>query len=78
LLKCNEIARILSSGEDVSWMKQAQLKMHLAMCKHCSRYAEQLHMIAGSARRLFASQSEQDLEKLEAQVIREHSSKKTD
>lgn len=57
-------------------MKQAQLKLHLTMCKHCSRYAEQLRMINSSARRLFSSHSEEQLEKLEAKVIRENSSKK--
>lgn len=72
MLKCNEIARILSSAEEMSWMKQAQVKMHLAMCKHCSRYAEHLRSIAASAKRLFASHSESDIEELEAKIIREN------
>ena len=72
MLKCSEIARILSSGEETSWMKQAQMKMHLAMCKHCSRYAEQLRSIAASAGKLFASHSKEELAELEAKIIRDN------
>ena len=54
MLRCKEIIRILSSHEDLSWIRRAELRMHLLMCKHCSRYATQLKMMKNAYGKLFA------------------------
>ncbi len=76
MLKCKEIARLLSSGEDLSWMKKAELSMHLAMCKHCAKYAGQLKVITRSARQLFKATPPSQLNELEKKIIRDNSSRK--
>lgn len=34
-------------------MRRAELKMHLIMCKHCSRYAAHLAMLKDGFKKLF-------------------------
>lgn len=54
MLPCKEVVRILSSHEDLSWRKRAELRMHLLMCKRCSRYAAHLKIMRQGFRKLFA------------------------
>lgn len=56
MLSCNEMMRLGASGEleEASWGTRFRVTMHLAMCRHCRRYARQLRMIADAARRIAA------------------------
>lgn len=44
VLSCREVTQ--SAGDyldsDVSWSRRMQIRLHLAMCRHCRRYVEQL------------------------------------
>lgn len=62
MLPCKEIVRILSSQEEpskqLSWSRRAELRLHLMMCKHCSRYATHLDMMRAGFKKLFAKTTE--------------------
>ena len=48
MLKCREVteqASALIDGE-LSWMPRLQMRLHLAMCKHCSRFVRQLRLLS--------------------------------
>jgi anti-sigma factor RsiW len=47
MLNCREVteqASGLIDGE-LSWMQRLQMRLHLAMCKHCSRFIGQLRLL---------------------------------
>jgi anti-sigma factor RsiW len=47
MLNCREVtehASGLIDGE-LSWMQRLQMRLHLAMCKHCSRFVRQLRLL---------------------------------
>ena len=80
MLPCKEIVRLLSSGEALPLMKRAELKMHLMMCKHCSRYSKHLVMLADGFKRLFQEKAKVDpsqVERVEKKVIEEVEKKKS-
>lgn len=64
MISCKEIAHILSSEEDLSVMRKAELRMHLLMCKHCSNYNKQLKVLKTGMQTLFRKRSEYDPDKL--------------
>lgn len=37
--------------QDAGWIRRLSLRMHLAMCRHCRRYARQLDRLGAEARR---------------------------
>jgi hypothetical protein len=53
MIPCKEVAKLLSSDQVASlrWWKRVELRLHLAMCKHCSRFARQLQQLRAAARR---------------------------
>lgn len=76
MLPCKDIVRILSSqdssADELSWMKRAELRMHLLMCKHCSRYASQLKMMKHGFKKLFSRITQVDqgnIKRLEDDII---------
>jgi hypothetical protein len=73
MIPCKEIVFILSSDAEISWMKRAELKMHLMMCRHCSNYSVQLGMLKNGFIKLFsemASTSAEEVKNLEDEIIR--------
>jgi hypothetical protein len=55
MLSCKEVTTLIASGALArgSWKERAGARLHLMMCRHCSRYAAQLRAIAAEARRLY-------------------------
>ncbi|MEK6704986.1 MAG: hypothetical protein AABZ06_04295 [Bdellovibrionota bacterium] len=79
MLPCKEIVRLISSGEYLPLIKKAELRMHLMMCKHCSRYSKHLLMLSDAFRKLFAAKTKMDqtqVESLKKQVLEEIDRKK--
>lgn len=75
MLSCREIAKILSSKEELSLIKRTELRMHLLMCKHCSNYNKQLNLMKESFQNLFKKKSTIEKEKvvkLENDIIKKH------
>lgn len=52
MISCKQVATLLSSDQlaSLSWWKRAEVRMHLAMCRYCSRFARQLRQIRMAAR----------------------------
>ena len=72
MLKCKEIVRILSSDEPLSFLRKAELKMHLAMCGNCSRYAKHLNIMQDSFIQLFKKKTavgQSEVKQLEDKVL---------
>ena len=74
MLRCNELVRMLASDQfqDASRIRRFSLRMHLAMCRHCRRYARQLDLIGAEARRSWTATDadESALQRIE-QALRE-------
>jgi hypothetical protein len=58
MLPCKEIVRILSSEEDIGVRRKMELKMHLAMCRHCSAYRKHLELMKKGFKGLFSKMTE--------------------
>ncbi len=78
MLSCREIVRLMSSHEELSWTRRAELRMHLMMCKHCSAYAKHLKMMRDGFKKLFSKKTQvpsSEVEALERHII-EHEVKR--
>ena len=44
MLKCKDVAELASRyvDNDLGVMQRTQMRLHLMMCKHCSRYVRQI------------------------------------
>lgn len=53
MIRCRAVAELLSSDQlrDVGLLKRLEVKLHLAMCRYCSRFAKQLEQLRSAARR---------------------------
>ena len=72
MLRCKEVARKIASDEfaEAGWRDRMAVRLHLAMCRHCRRYAVQLRAIGAAARNIWSHRS-QDLatvEQLEREI----------
>ncbi len=52
MYRCSEVVRLIASDEYLAGgvLKKLGIRLHLAMCKHCARYARQLRALAASLR----------------------------
>lgn len=66
MLPCKEIVRILSSEEDIGMLRKMELRMHLAMCSHCSAYRKHLGLMKSGFKRLFSEMTETDSSSVKA------------
>jgi hypothetical protein len=47
MIRCKELVKIVSSStEHLSWAKRMEIKLHLMMCTHCTRYVAHLEALA--------------------------------
>ena len=58
-MACEEIARIVASGElaGSTLQRRLALRVHLLMCRHCRRYVGQLRAIDAAARQRWGAGS---------------------
>lgn len=56
MLTCREVTTMIGSDSLVrsTWSTRIGVRLHLMMCRHCSRYAAQLRAIAAEARRAYS------------------------
>lgn len=49
---CRDVARLIASDalNDSGWWRRALVRLHLAFCKHCKRYAGDLRTIGRAGR----------------------------
>ncbi len=73
MLCCQEVARQIASDEftEANLWQRLQVRLHLLMCRHCRRYAVQLHSIDETARNLWGphTQDPSTLERLEGEIM---------
>ena len=73
MLCCQEVARQIASDEfkEANVWQRLWVRLHLLMCRHCRRYAVQLHAIDETARNLWGPHTEDPstLERLERDII---------
>lgn len=73
MLSCKSVVKIISSEPDLPFMKKAELKLHLMMCHHCSRYLAHIKMLKASVAELIGNRvnsvDDDQLEKFEEEVI---------
>lgn len=53
MMNCKQAVRMLSSEEQLSWPRKVELRLHLLMCQHCSKYAKQLELLKSGFKTLF-------------------------
>jgi hypothetical protein len=58
MLSCKDVTQLLSESMDTSLPigKRISMRLHLLMCKFCSRYKRQLLLIRETVRRLAATE----------------------
>jgi len=58
MISCKNVAKLLMSDrlQAQSWWKRMEVRLHLAMCRFCSRLARQMEQLRAATRRM----SEQD------------------
>ena len=66
---CKQVAQLLSSDglDRASLSTRLTARFHLWMCKHCSRFRDQLRLLGSAAR---ASAVREDTADLEERIIR--------
>jgi len=54
MMRCKEVARLMTSDlvSSSSLIRRMELRLHLMMCKHCSRLMKQLKELRTAARRI--------------------------
>jgi hypothetical protein len=53
MLRCSQVVRLTSSDEylNAGLLQKLQIRLHLAMCEHCSKYVRQMRALAAAVRR---------------------------
>jgi anti-sigma factor ChrR (cupin superfamily) len=67
---CREVT-LAVAGEQLerAWLgRRLMIRLHLMMCDHCRRYAEQIRALAAAARELAASEST-DIARLQRAIL---------
>ena len=54
MISCKNVAKLLMSDQlqAQSWWKRMEVRLHLAMCRFCSRLAGQMEQLRSAARRV--------------------------
>jgi hypothetical protein len=75
MISCKNVAKLLMSDElqAQTWWKRVEVRLHLAMCKFCSRLARQVEQLRSGVRKM-SEQDEAD-SNLEERLIRRLSGK---
>ena len=79
MLSCKETAHSVSTEDvtPVGWRKRLSVKLHLMMCRHCRRYAQQIEALGDAARSVFqqppddqsSPETPENLAKLQSDIL---------
>ena len=52
MMTCHDVSTLVSTGglPDAPFMRRLEIRMHLAMCRHCRAFRRQIETIARAAR----------------------------
>jgi hypothetical protein len=64
MLRCKEVTTMVASGdfEEAGLWLRMKIRLHLMMCRHCTRYAAQMRAIGSSMRERFHTPDVEDLQ----------------
>jgi len=70
MISCKNVAKLLMSDQlqAQSWWRRMEVRLHLAMCRFCSRLARQIEQLRSATRRM--SEQEEADSGLEDRLIR--------
>ena len=62
MLRCRDVVQLIGTDSlaTASWRQRLAVRLHLAMCEHCTAYARSLREIARAARALAGRQTPSD------------------
>lgn len=70
MLRCREIAEVVADAKSLPWWRKPELWMHLAICKGCRLFANQMTIIRTTAKKISKKNIDLDAEKkLESKII---------
>ena len=77
MYRCSEVVRLVSSDEYLTAgpLKRLGIRLHLAMCRHCTRYVRQLHALTAAVRQAGSAASPSEVEYVKAQILQRFSQK---
>jgi anti-sigma factor RsiW len=77
MYRCSEVVRLISSDEYLTAgpLKKLGIRLHLAMCRHCTRYVRQLRALAAAVREAGSTISPSEAERAKAQILQQLSQK---
>jgi predicted anti-sigma-YlaC factor YlaD len=75
--RCSEVVRLISSDEYLAagLFKRLQIRLHLAMCENCSKYARQLRALAAALRKAQEPAASSEIEATKGRILRRLSQK---
>jgi len=76
-LSLSEVVRLISSDEYLtgSLFKKLGIRLHLAMCKYCEKYARQLRALAAAVRRTGDGVPASELQEAKTRILQNLSQK---
>ena len=77
MYRCSEVVRLLSSDEyaTAGIFKKLQVRLHLLMCRNCSKYARQLRALAAALRQGEEPLTPAEIESAKSRILRSLSEK---
>ncbi len=71
MYRCSEVVRLISSDEYLTAgvLKKLGIRLHLAMCKHCTRYVRQLGALAAALRKIGDGIATSELENAKTRIL---------
>jgi len=72
MLRCKQVTTMVASDDltDAGRWLRLKIRLHLMMCRHCARYAAQIHAIGVKARERFhPSEERSDVEDLQKRIL---------
>ena len=73
MYRCSEVIRLIASDEyqTAGPFKKLRIRLHLAMCRHCTRYLRQLRALAATLREAGSTVLPSEIEAVKAQILQQ-------
>ncbi len=71
MYRCSEVVRLISSDEYLTagFFQKLQIRLHLALCRNCSKYARQLRAIAQAVRKTARDVPAAEVESAKSRIL---------
>ena len=77
MYRCSEVIRLIASDEYLTAgsFQKLRIRLHLAMCRHCTRYLRQLRALGATLREAGSTVLPSEIEAVKAQILQQLSGK---